>query len=920
MKPTRDRYRLSLTKRRKLSHNNLRDERISPLKQTKLQVIVDLTRSAVDDDTVVCTGSEQPNVIDLTAEEETRVVEGDITERAKELENNPEICCKLEISSQMSCNIAQESVQENCDKLLNVSNLEHIEGMEETSTVKEEDLQKEQERNCEQKNVDVVPKEVQKSVWIHATLVGLQVNENCVDSVVVSVESSLQIKIIWKDLIGFLTIETSRALIPHLSDGSAFIDEIEDIFQESATQKKKKWRSVKVCLKLCSVNESILAFVSERIEEDTAFNNRRVDLFCGVVSATLERFSHLFSEQDMELLSFVQNRRLSKFALRLLSRIVFRTHCWQDSIRFLYDELKEAKMSKVLEELVASGLIYNADSFIREVDTSSASDLQTLLSCLTVEKLKDMCAKLAIRKVNLVKSGIVDKLVRFLLFQKSATGVVMLQMKPVSKILHDSLAGFILLNSQFSRCVDWIFRLYSLDFMSLSTPKPEQYGKLGYVKFKNYKISSMCGCFESMDLFSSFMHSVQLYQRMLSHIEKGEDEFVVQCIKTASEQLKEMAQFISANLPPFYAGFTVEGILIQICHEGSKILEDLKQHGMVAEVYKLLISLCSQNPSLSRWCSKRRGHWWERLSLITERYMKKPEDAYQLTLKALQEDKTCLKGASFVNLLSRAQRLWKSKPRGGCNPVTKYSDSRGNHASKSLSYAQVAIQCRPLNRETGVKSLFYDLDNDLCSVEDIALEHYQQNGWKGVHCEGSIWHTLFGLIMWDIIWIEIPGVFITPFQSCPLDFRTECFYEARKTQIDSFLSEIGSGACDLVDLLKSRFSSQFGVSCVGVRWDSWSLDDLITVVECFGCGFVSAVLGIISKDAACYFGGMPDLTIWKTTPKVEGKLVEVKGPRDRLQANQEAWIFELQRAGYLHCFELCNVEETLTPRKRKGRF
>jgi len=37
------------------------------------------------------------------------------------------------------------------------------------------------------------------------------------------------------------------------------------------------------------------------------------------------------------------------------------------------------------------------------------------------------------------------------------------------------------------------------------------------------------------------------------------------------------------------------------------------------------------------------------------------------------------------------------------------------------------------------------------SVEDLALEHYASEaggGWRGIHAEGGVWATLFGLLMW----------------------------------------------------------------------------------------------------------------------------------------------------------------------------
>ena len=89
------------------------------------------------------------------------------------------------------------------------------------------------------------------------------------------------------------------------------------------------------------------------------------------------------------------------------------------------------------------------------------------------------------------------------------------------------------------------------------------------------------------------------------------------------------------------------------------------------------------------------------------------------------------------------------------------------------------ITDKALNRETGYKSRFIGFDNEIgCSVEELVLQHFQLNegGWTGLHCEGSPMRTLFGLLMWDVIFIDdVPNVFATAFQRCPLDFGMEEF-------------------------------------------------------------------------------------------------------------------------------------------------
>lgn len=44
-------------------------------------------------------------------------------------------------------------------------------------------------------------------------------------------------------------------------------------------------------------------------------------------------------------------------------------------------------------------------------------------------------------------------------------------------------------------------------------------------------------------------------------------------------------------------------------------------------------------------------------------------------------------------------------------------------------------------------------------------------------------------------------------------------------------------------------------------------------------------------------GGMPDLLLFRHSPAPSAKMVEVKGPRDRLSEAQRAWMRALQHAG-----------------------
>jgi Fanconi-associated nuclease 1 len=77
---------------------------------------------------------------------------------------------------------------------------------------------------------------------------------------------------------------------------------------------------------------------------------------------------------------------------------------------------------------------------------------------------------------------------------------------------------------------------------------------------------------------------------------------------------------------------------------------------------------------------------------------------------------------------------------------------------------QVCVQGRPLNSELGAKNRFYNEEGMQCGVEELALHYYAEEGWQGVHTESGIWLTIFGLLMWDVIYADVPNVFYTRFQ------------------------------------------------------------------------------------------------------------------------------------------------------------
>ncbi|XP_023278232.1 fanconi-associated nuclease 1 [Seriola lalandi dorsalis] len=199
----------------------------------------------------------------------------------------------------------------------------------------------------------------------------------------------------------------------------------------------------------------------------------------------------------------------------------------------------------------------------------------------------------------------------------------------------------------------------------------------------------------------------------------------------------------------------------------------------------------------------------------------------------------------------------------------------------------------------------------ICSVEELSLAHYSQQGFdQGIHGEGSTFSMLFALLLWDIIFMDgIPDVFRNPFQTCPLDFYTDCFYENRKEAIDSRVQLLIEASVEtLHSMLEDVWTSQEGKVCSLVSWERFSsLQQAQSLVSCLGGAFLGGVIARMSKDYRHCRGGLPDLVVWNTSNNTY-KLVEVKGPNDRLSQKQQIWLDELQKLGA--DVEVCHVAAT----------
>jgi fanconi-associated nuclease 1 len=167
----------------------------------------------------------------------------------------------------------------------------------------------------------------------------------------------------------------------------------------------------------------------------------------------------------------------------------------------------------------------------------------------------------------------------------------------------------------------------------------------------------------------------------------------------------------------------------------------------------------------------------------------------------------------------------------------------------------------------------------------LVIQHYENEGFESHHTEGSIFSTLFGLLFWDIIYMNIPFVFQTKFQTAPLDFRTDAFYPQRKEFIDARIEELKMDN-KMEEIMKKTWEEFEGKANACVQWQRNTLEELVVIAKSAG----GKLIGVIMKELAKNFKktkGMPDLIVFD---EKEFKFCEVKSQRDHLSDHQRIWI------------------------------
>ncbi|KHN96464.1 coiled-coil domain-containing protein MTMR15 [Metarhizium album ARSEF 1941] len=333
----------------------------------------------------------------------------------------------------------------------------------------------------------------------------------------------------------------------------------------------------------------------------------------------------------------------------------------------------------------------------------------------------------------------------------------------------------------------------------------------------------------------------------------------------------------------------------------------------------------------------RRGSWYQRKALLEEHYMpsvdadgavgdlgqrkKQWKRIAATTCESALQDPDC----HLIHHYDLQKRLIKLEKKLRI-PRRLQHDFGHVRLAEPLEVNVEGIQlkrtpsAKPGTQQASTKTIWLDeLDTGgECSVEEMCLSHFRSQGWKGYHAEGGAIRTIFAYLFYDILFLYIPNVFQTEYQTCPLDLHTDAFFPARASEINHRLVEIANGQGER--LLRQVWDREHEsrTSVVGLNWD-FDVDDMAELVRCFKGSALAAICKVMAQEYKHRGGGVPDLILWRATdksadeeapstreePRGEVMFAEVKSANDRLSDTQRLWIHVLTGAGVT--VALCNA-------------
>lgn len=172
-------------------------------------------------------------------------------------------------------------------------------------------------------------------------------------------------------------------------------------------------------------------------------------------------------------------------------------------------------------------------------------------------------------------------------------------------------------------------------------------------------------------------------------------------------------------------------------------------------------------------------------------------------------------------------------------------------------------------------------------VEELVRDHLAQDDAPVYYVENTLITSLFGLLCWQAIFAAVPGAFFHPFHLGPADLHSADFHRRREREFTDCLSQLDSG--QYIRTINRNFAEKMGIQSPFVVWSVLNEELKDLALACIPAEHLKQWFERILLDIKANRAGFPDLIqFWPGEKRY--RMIEVKGPGDRLQDNQVRWL------------------------------
>jgi hypothetical protein len=201
--------------------------------------------------------------------------------------------------------------------------------------------------------------------------------------------------------------------------------------------------------------------------------------------------------------------------------------------------------------------------------------------------------------------------------------------------------------------------------------------------------------------------------------------------------------------------------------------------------------------------------------------------------------------------------------------------------------AGMSAQRGRASREWATFQLMLPVAERPAQLERATAEALSEPDGPVHYVENGLINSLFGLLCWEAIFAPVAGAFFHEFQSAPADLHTPGFHARRGAAFARCFEQLDSRAYR--DTICRNFQGKAGIQSPFVFWAVICESLLHLALECVPAEHLRMCFERILANVRTNTSGLPDLVqFWPEQKRY--RLIEVKGPGDRLQDNQTRWL------------------------------